>query len=102
MSDTIQQPTADDDRATGVSVIFGELTDERNTPRWADRMNELTHLVATTYEEEVLPVAYELTGSEPESRKMAREAAASLVLTRITEALQGIEAVAEMSDQPEG
>lgn len=84
-----------------VSTLYGELTDEVNVPRWADRLNELTHLVATTYEEEVLAVAYELAGPELESRVVAREAAASLVLKRMNEALRGAVAAAGLEDQPE-
>lgn len=89
------------DYSQGVDTLYGELTDEANTPRWAQALDELTHLVATTYDEDVLAVAYELAGSEPESRSMARDAAQSLLLTRITEALQGARAVAELEDQGE-
>lgn len=85
----------------GVDTLYGELTDEVNTPRWAARVDELTALVAAVYTDDVLPVAYELAGDEAESRRMARDAAASLVLTRISEALQGAEAAAELDDQPE-
>lgn len=93
-------PTPSDDYQMGVSTIYGELTDEENAPGWTRAMEELVHLVHTTYEEEVLPVAYGLTGDDPVSRAMGREAAASLVLTRLTEAAQGAQAAAELEDLP--
>ena len=88
------------DYQQGVDALYGELTDEVNAPRWAQALEELTYLVGTTYEEDVLSVAYDLAGSEAERRAMARDAAASLLTARITQALQGAQAEAQAADQP--
>jgi hypothetical protein len=88
------------DYQQGVGTIYGELTDEVNAARWSTQMDNMANAVRVTYDY-ILPIAYELAGPEAQSRAMARDAVASLLLTRATEEVQGARVAAELADAPE-
>lgn len=87
------------DYQMGVSTIVGELMDEATAPRWSTQMADLAGSVHTVYDF-ILPIAYEMSGTDEVSRRMARDAVSSLLVTRLVEEIQGAEAAAELADRP--
>lgn len=87
------------DYQVGVNAILAALRDESTAPRWSTEMDSVAVSVRELYDF-ILPIAYEVAGTDPTSRSQARDAASSLVLSRISEEVLYAHEAAEQADQP--
>lgn len=80
------------DHETAVSTMYGELTEQPALGRYAEHMEALVQQARTVFEEKMLPVAIELVGDTPADRAVATEAVMSVMLTRLNDEIQALEA----------
>lgn len=87
MSNSPANANTDAEFKMATDVIYGELTDEVNQPRWSVQVGDL-RLIARSAYEATARVAEDLALPDPISRRAARAAALSLVLGQVEEELR--------------